>query len=375
MNRQYLLTRLGRQHHIVYSTGAWTVWERHTDAWKQSRVFGRAQTLDNVVVEEAPRFLLRWPKHAVLDKAVIARHAARLRRLATSAEQTPLTAMLFHPSFHPYLEFLKADLVAYHAYDLFSGTPGWNSTSQAMEDKLLRRADLVSTVTPAIAQALHARVAREIRMLPNGVDIDAFAHVRDSANVPADIAPIPRPRFGYVGSLHPQVDFGLVATLAKYRPHYHFVLVGGRPEVREHRAEVELARCRALPNIHFLGEKNRRDVPCYLAQMDGNLMLYRLSADTWIGAIHPLKLHEYFATGSPVISVDLEAVREYASVVTIARSVDEWLAALDEVARGASTGSESARREIAKQNGWNERAQLLERWLEDALAHHGQAHA
>src|SRR6266571_2407542 len=64
MNRQYLLTRLGRHHNVVYSTGAWTVWERATAPWKRAGILGRAAPSDNVVVEEPPRFLLRWPKHA-----------------------------------------------------------------------------------------------------------------------------------------------------------------------------------------------------------------------------------------------------------------------------------------------------------------------
>ena len=363
MNRQYLLTRLGRRHNVVYSTGAWTVWERGTEPWKRARVFGRVTSSDNVIVEEAPRFLLRWPKHELIDSAALYLHSQRLRRLAAKNGTGPAVAMLFHPSFYPYLRFLRPRAVAYHAYDLFSGMSGWNPRLEAMEDDLLRKADLVSAVSPAIADSLSRRVHREIRILPNGVDLEAFDRDVAAGESPADIDAIPRPRLGYVGSLHPQVDFGLIASLAEQRPNYHFVLVGGRPDVREDVAEAELERCRARGNVHFLGEKDRSLVPGYLRQMDVNLMLYRLSVKTWIPSIYPLKLHEYLAAGKPIVSVDLAAVRPFSSVVRIARDLGEWLAALDDAVKDKGAGSENARREVARQNGWDARAGTLENWL------------
>ena len=37
VNRQYLLSRLGQRHAVLYSMGAWTVWERETAPWKKCR--------------------------------------------------------------------------------------------------------------------------------------------------------------------------------------------------------------------------------------------------------------------------------------------------------------------------------------------------
>src|SRR5215831_2927261 len=82
MNRQYLLSRVGRRHRVVYSMGAWTVWDRTTQPWKRAQVFGRTVPSDNVVVEEAPRFLLRWPTHTWIDNVALYLHAWRLRQLA-----------------------------------------------------------------------------------------------------------------------------------------------------------------------------------------------------------------------------------------------------------------------------------------------------
>src|SRR5579862_2412956 len=186
VNRQQLLSRLGRAHRVVYSTGAWTVWERGDPARRAARVGGATTLADNVIVEQAPRILLRWPGHEFVDRVVVSVHASRLKRLAQQ-RGTPLIAMLFHPSFYPYARSLKPDVIAYHAYDLFSATPGWTPRLQRMEDALLGEAHLVTAVSPSIVESLRTRVDREMRLLPNGVDLDSFAAaVRAGVAAPAD---------------------------------------------------------------------------------------------------------------------------------------------------------------------------------------------
>jgi glycosyltransferase involved in cell wall biosynthesis len=367
VNRQQLLSRIGRVHRVVYSTGAWTVWERGDAARKASPVVGGTTRADNVIVESAPRVLLRWPGNEWVDRAAVAVHACRLRYLARQRGSATV-AMLFDPTFYPYVRYLRPDLIAYHAYDLFSATPGWSPRLERMENALLREAHLVTAVSSSIVQNLGARVEREIKFLPNGVDLDAFAAVvQDGAAAPPDLASIPRPRIGYLGSLHPQVDYGLIAELARRRPAWQFVFVGGRIEHRHAQAERELELCRSLSNIHFLGAKSHNDVPSYAVNMDINIMCYRLSEKAWTTAIYPLKLHEYFAAGAPIVSVDLASVREFAKWIRIATGPDEWVQAIEASLAETDPKLKVARRQVAEQNGWEERARQLSGWLAAAL--------
>ena len=361
VNRQQLLSRLGLRHQVLYSTGAWSVWERNTAEWRNAKARGAAQHADNVLVEMAPKYLLRWPRWPRFDQFIIRAHARRLRRLV-GPEGTPLLAAIFHPTYFPYLHHLRPDLVAYHAYDLFEATPGWTAELEALEVALLRRADIVTAVSESIATRLREKVPREIKLLPNGVDLEAFdAAGRTEASVPADLARISRPRLGWVGSLHPHVDFGLVAQLARARPDWSFVFVGASLRVKDDRAERELELCRACPNVHFLGEKHRSEVPEYVANMDVNLMLYRLSEETWIKASHPLKLHEYLAVGKPAVSSDIPSVREFEGVVRIAAGPRDWLQAIEDALASGGTGTQAERRAVAAQNSWDSRTASLDR--------------
>jgi len=368
VNRQQLLSRLGRKHRVVYSTGAWSIWDRTSPAFRAAPLVGRFDPADNVLVDIAPRLLVRWPKLPAYDALVMRWHARRLRG-HIGADATPLLALIFHPLFVDYLQPLRADAVAYHAYDLFEDTPGWNDSLDAMERRLLREADLVTAVSESIASRLREKAGREVRVLPNGVDLNAFDGARGTPFVePLELARIPRPRLGYVGSLHPQVDYALVARLAKSRPDWHFVFVGGRGSLADTRANAEVAMCERCPNVHWVDEKHRSEVPACLMSMDANLMVYRLADATWIKGIYPLKLHEYLAAGKPVVSADIPSVREFSSVVRIASDDASWLASIEDALERGGTGTEHERQAVAAANTWDSRVARLDSWLADTVA-------
>jgi glycosyltransferase involved in cell wall biosynthesis len=367
VNRQQLLSRLGARHPVVYSNGAWSVWDRHSPQWRAAPWRGLVVPSDNVLVEVAPRGLLRWSRWPAFDQRMLRAHASHLRRVLRH-DELPLVAMIFHPAHAPYARYLGAQVVAYHAYDLFEASPDWNDRLAAMELQLLRQADVVSTVSVGTRARLAEKVQRDIHVLPNGVDLQAFVRASNEA-IPADLATIPRPRLGYVGSLHPQVDFKLVAEMAHARADWHFVMVGAQSPSADARAEQEIAACRKLPNVHFLGTKSVHHVPAYTAHMDANLMLYRLDPNSWVHVGYPLKLHEYLAVGRPVVSADLAAVRPFSSVVRIACGLPDWLQAIDDALCNGGHSSPSERRAVAADNTWDVRVQVLEGWLLQALGH------
>jgi glycosyltransferase involved in cell wall biosynthesis len=268
--------------------------------------------------------------------------------------------------FFPYVDKIRADYLIYHVYDLYDHAPGWNDNFERDERALIRRADLVIAASEQMAERLHAKVRREVHVLPNGADVAAFDKTLNScASLPTDLRAIPRPRLGYVGSLHPQVDYGLVADLARRQPDWHFVFVGHAVSHTDPRADAERATCAALANVHFLGGKPVHEVPQYMVNMDVNLMCYRLSEGTWIKAGYPLKLHEYLAAGRPIVSVDMPTVRPFSEVIQLATGVDDWQQAIECAVLTGGRGSPESRRAIAAQNSWDKRVRTLELWLNE----------
>jgi glycosyltransferase involved in cell wall biosynthesis len=362
VNRQQLFSRIGRWHDVLYSTGGWFVWDRISAQWRQSPWRGRIVATDNVWLDESPRWMMRWPRFPSLDGAVMRAQASRWRRWLDEHGR-PLTMQVCHPHFAAYVDLVGPEYLVYHVYDQYDLMPGWTEQMERDERMLLRRADLVFCASPMMAEALKKKVPRQIEVLPNGADVEAFIAAARAQKAPADLAAIPRPRIGWTGSLHPQIDFGLVAELARRRPEWNFVFVGGKVDYKEARAEQEYLTCRERANVHFLGYKRHPDVPGYVAGMDVNMMCYRLSDLTWIKSNSPLKLYEYLAAGRPVVAVDLPSVQELTEVVRVADGPDAWEVAIDEALTRGGRGDSQRRRQIAADNSWDRRAETLNSWL------------
>ena len=287
-----------------------------------------------------------------------------MRRIVAIAPDVRPIVYLFRPTFLPYVSALDPCTTIYHADDNFSLMGRWSEEAVAAQATLLKRADLVVASSPRVAQALAARDG--VRVLPNGADVAAFGSAAEPP-CPNDLAKIPHPRIAYVGFLNEKVDFRLVHFVAEQRFHWHWVFVG--PEVGDkHLSEMNSAyraRCRRLPNVHFLGKKPHTEVSGYLRHTDVNVMCYRAEPGGWWTDIYPLKLHEYLAVGKPIVSSAIDSVREFASAVAIAESLEDWIAMLEEAIERGGVGTREQRQRIAEDNSWDSRIDTLERWLDE----------
>jgi len=197
-------------------------------------------------------------------------------------------------------------------------------------------------------------------LLENAGDFDVFA-AGAGREIPRDLAAIPTPRVAYAGAINQKVDLPLIAALAGRLPRVQFVLIG---EVTHLQADMEhvLEDLRRRPNVHLLGRKNYADLPAYVAHTDVNVIWNRMGEGLWTEGTYPLKLHEYLAAGPPIVTSDVPALRPFAEVIHIARTLDEWERALVEAVARRTAGLE-VRKHVARQNTWDMRALELEQAL------------
>jgi glycosyltransferase involved in cell wall biosynthesis len=201
--------------------------------------------------------------------------------------------------------------------------------------------------------------------LPLGVNFGLFSQaLLEDTVVPADIASLPAPRIGYIGNVNDKVDYRLLHYLASNHPEWSIVLVGPVvvriPEFRAHCDQLK-----ALPNVHFLGMKSQGQLPSYLKGLDVCMMCYRL--DGWAYFGYPLKLHEYLAAGKPSIASDLPSIREFEGVIRIAHTPEEWASAIQASLQDDSSEARERRVEVARNNRWEARIEVIEELLSKAL--------
>jgi glycosyltransferase involved in cell wall biosynthesis len=107
-----------------------------------------------------------------------------------------------------------------------------------------------------------------------------------------------------------------------------------------------------MPNVHLLGPKPVSALPAYVQHLDVCLLCYGM--DDYTKYIYPMKLHEYLATGRPVVGMPIRSLQRFDDVIALARTPAEWsaaiAAALEPEAR--SPGRIAARRAVAQEHDW-----------------------
>ena len=130
-------------------------------------------------------------------------------------------------------------------------------------------------------------------------------------------------------------------------------------------AKLELNSLKTRPNAFFLGSKPREELPSYIKGADVCLMCYRM--DGWAYYVYPLKLHEYLASGKPVVGTDLMSLREFDGIIRIATTQGEWLEAIQAALVEKDSLLEERRVQVAFENRLEARIAIIEKALEQKL--------
>lgn len=347
--RHQVLTRLARYFHVV--------WVDPPHGWRET---GRALRKRPAAVPLTNGFSVYipdpWLPH-LYRPATASRWLfhARLKRARAMLERRGVRRVLLHlwrPEFAAALEARRIERSIYEIDDEYSFSPVATPIDPAERD-LIRRVDQVFIHSAGLLER-KGSINPHTDYMPNGVDYEAFA--RPSPE-PADLAPIPRPRIGYAGMIKKHLDWPLLRDLAARHTDWSFVFVGSRAGHRE-LPEI-LAPISRLPNVHFLKGRSSVELAAVPQHFDVGIMPYVEDDFSRFG--YPLKLHEYLASGRPAVGIPMRTLQDFAHVVGLARSLDEWSDALRAaLAPEANTPAARARRQtVARAHDWSALVQRM----------------
>lgn len=261
------------------------------------------------------------------------------------------------------LDHLPAGPLVYHCVDEHSAYAGFVSPDvvRGYDDALTARADLVITTAENL-RASRAPLNPRTFHVPNAADVLHFKRALDpTLELPEDIAALPAPRIGVIGVHDQRLDVAALEAIAAADPSWSVVLVG---PVRH--AEVDEARLRRLPNVHFLGAKPLSQVPAYLKALDVALIPYTLTELS--RNIFPLKLYEYLAGGVPVVSAALPELAGFAGTIHLAAAATDYPGLVARALAEDGPALRAARLEVAARNTWDRRVETISGLVEDMLA-------
>jgi glycosyltransferase involved in cell wall biosynthesis len=270
------------------------------------------------------------------------------------------TLVVIHQDFYSadYVDFFPDAINAYDCLDDHAHFPWSNPQTRSMEDELTRRCDVVLAVSDRLVRSRQALCPNTF-LVPNAADLEHFSQASSpDIEDPPDMAPIPRPVLGFIGSLYEWVDYDLLAYLARAHREWSIVLIGP--------ARTSLKILDGVPNVYLLGEREYAKLPAYLHAFDVALVPFRTgplaqSADV-------IKVYEYLSAGKPVVATDIPTVRRFRGVVSIAVSFDSFEAAVRRALGDVSPERVAARQLAVQEDSWKARVASIENILRSAVA-------
>jgi len=197
-------------------------------------------------------------------------------------------------------------LLVYYCVDNLSFLSGADSAYIRLLDLQLQNAADLLLISGRKLYEERVQQRPEVHLLPHGVDYDHFAKAQaPSESVPTDLSRIAQPIVVYIGMIH-GLDLELIAEIATRNPHVSFVFIGG--------VEMNVEKLSVFRNVHWLGKKCYEDLPRYLQAARCCLLCYG-RGDTFNEYRSPKKLLEYFATGLPLVALQLADLHYHAHLV------------------------------------------------------------
>jgi glycosyltransferase involved in cell wall biosynthesis len=188
---------------------------------------------------------------------------------------------------------------------------------------------------------------RSHSIVGNGVAFEVFNTYR----VDALTQPNLRHSVGYLGNLSDFFDWPLMLNICEKMPEIDFFFHGQVEQHRLEKVKTYVEKLQDLPNTYFSGRVSRPVGAASINRYDALIIPFVINEA--MHAVNPLKLWEYFATGKPVVSSPMDAVKIPEPYLRVANTVDEWIDALtisvielDEVAK-------NGRLTLAKANSWD----------------------
>ena len=216
----------------------------------------------------------------------------------------------------------------------------------------LHRADTITVTSPTLRKRILEVCEREVKLVPNGVEFDRFAHPITISR-PSDLPLCNQPIIGYIGSIYPWLDFQLLDQTVDLMQDVQFVMIGQlHPDVAS-----SLNRLQRHKNFSYLGLKPYAEVPAYVNSFDVGIIPFKRTLLT--EAVNPVKFYEYSAAGVPTVVTDFsDDTVSLGDFVLVARSVEEFTRLIrDGVRRRGDSSFREHLRSFAKNNDWDSRAQ------------------
>jgi glycosyltransferase involved in cell wall biosynthesis len=240
---------------------------------------------------------------------------------------------------------------------------------QALERSVVRASTVTVCVSLVRTLELRAQVpdaAHRIHHIAHGAPTPFLADhpLARPAPAPAEIAHLPRPILGYIGSLEDRVDWPLMLRLSEAFPAASIVVVGRVPPGGPKPWWDECAHFLSRPNVHTVGWRPQESLPSFYQAFDVNLIPYKID-HPFNRACSPTKIMDAMGSGRPIVASAIPECRLHAQRFHVAENAEKFLSAVRQIlGQNSDDGRAALRHAYARLNSCREIGERILRLID-----------
>jgi len=262
-------------------------------------------------------------------------------------DDEPIVYWLSVPTAISLISPREQDKVIYYCGDDFSALAGVDHKMVApFESDLIAKADTIYVVSEPLANKMPKS---KVKMLSHGVDLELFTTQTTKA---VELEQICKPIIGFYGSLNAWLDKALLLKLAKERPEYQLVLIGHLVE--------DFSELFKLDNVTHIPAVEHDRLASFSQHWQVSILPF--VDNEQIRACDPLKLKEYIATGTPIVTTRFAAVNSYQETLLIADNHQGFIERVDyavSLSKSHNLNWRANQSQQASDHSWQAKAKLV----------------
>ncbi len=344
---QHLLNRASKQ---------WRIWYIEEPIWCETL------RLEVHSVDERIRVIVPHLPEGIDEETTVLLQRQLVNQLLEREQLSNFIAWYYTPMALVFSDHLQPRLTVYDCMDQLAAFAGASPQLLAREAELMKKADLVYTGGYSLYEA-KKKHHPQVFAFPSCVDFNHFVQGRNDMPDCDDLRAVVGPRIGYSGVIDERLDLQLLSHLAERRPDWQFILLG--PVVK-----IDPATLPRAANIHYLGQKDYRELPAYFGNWQVAIMPFALNEATRY--ISPTKTPEYLAAGLPVVSTPIrDVVRSYGGwgPVMIGESPQAFEKAIELALTAKHQTDWELVDDLLQDHSWDNTWQQMQRLIKAQLQH------
>lgn len=308
--------------------------------------------LHNIIAARIPgitkfnRFLLRIQLMHILNKL--------------NFDTSNLLAWIHHPYQLEDVGLLGERWLVYDCYDDYTvsqRSATCKSDLEGREATILKKADFVFFSSAELLR-FKGGGNTNVHLIPNGVEFEHFnkTALKDKISITEDYSTV----IGFTGKISTRLDFQLLLRIAEIHRDWRIVMIGPYESKADFIRNPDYCALRSAPNVNLCGPRLYQELPDKMRSFDVCILPYRVD-DPFNMRCSPLKLYEYLATGKPIVSTNIPAVRPFDGLVRVARDAEEFESHVVMALAEQDEALVQQRLLVAQENSWKRRvAKILE---------------